>query len=194
MDNEKIGTVIYTLRRERDMTQRELAEALHISAKTVSKWERGQGCPDISLLEKLAEVLNVTVEQILSGGLPVKGKDSGNMARIKFYLCPHCGNVLTGTGQCFPVCCGRRLKPAVAKVPDEEHILTVSLVEDEYYITYNHPQTKAHYMQFAALVSDDRMEFVRMYPEQDGAFRISGNRRGRLYYGCSNHGLFQMKI
>lgn len=194
MDSTKIGMVVSALRKERGMTQRELAELLHVSSKAVSKWERGQGIPDISLLERLAEVLDVTVEQILSGKLPAKRKDSGNVARMKFYLCPNCGNVLMGTGECYPVCCGRRLKPAAAKQPDEAHTLKLEQVEVDRYVTADHPMEKAHYLQFAALVGYDRMEFVRLYPQQDGAFRLTGLNRGTLYYGCSEHGLFRMKL
>ena len=96
MNHQKIGQMIYTLRKEQGMTQRELAERLHVGAKTISKWERGQGCPDVSLLQGVSEVLQVTVEQLLAGELPVSRKNSGNMSRIAFYLCPHCGNILTG--------------------------------------------------------------------------------------------------
>ncbi|HAL00573.1 MAG TPA: XRE family transcriptional regulator, partial [Exiguobacterium sp.] len=53
MDNEKIGQFIYTLRKEKDMTQKQLAEALYLSDRTISKWERGIGCPDITLLPHL---------------------------------------------------------------------------------------------------------------------------------------------
>lgn len=194
MDSTKIGSVIYALRKEQGLTQRELAEILHVSSKTVSKWERGQGIPDVSVLECLAEILNVTVEQILSGKLPVKRKDSGNMARMKFYLCPYCGNVLMGTGECYPVCCGRRLKPTVAKPADEAHALQMEQIEYDRYVTAKHPMEKTYYLQFAALVGYDRMEFIRLYPEQDCAFRLTGLGRGTLYYGCSEHGLFRMKI
>lgn len=194
MEARQIGNVICALRKEQGMTQRELAELLHIEPKTVSKWERGQGCPDVSLLESLAEHLNVTVEQILSGELPRKRKDSGNVSRMKFYLCPHCGNIIMGTGECYPVCCGRRLKPAVAKLPDEAHTLRIEQVEVDWYLTTTHPMEKTHYLQFAALVGHDRMEFVRLYPEQDGVFRMTGLNRGTLYYGCSEHGVFRMKI
>lgn len=194
MDSAKIGAVLCALRKEQGLTQRELAEMLHVSSKTVSKWERGQGIPDVSVLECLAEVLNVTVEQILSGKLPAKGTDSGNMARMKFYLCPHCGNVLMGTGECYPVCCGRRLKPAAAKPADEAHALQIEQIEYDRYVTAKHPMEKRHYLQFAALVGYDRMEFIRLYPEQDCAFRLTGLRRGTLYYGCSEHGLFRMRI
>lgn len=194
MDAQKIGKVIYYFRKEQGMTQRELAETLHVGAKTVSKWERGQGCPDMSVLRELAEVLNVTVEQILSGELPKQKKDSGNVARMRFYLCPHCGNILMGTGACAPVCCGRRLKPAVAKPMDEAHGLRWERMENDNYFTFSHPQEKSHYLQFAALVNSDRMVFVRLYPEQDSAFRMPWGMKGTLYVGCNTHGLFKMKM
>ena len=69
MDNVKIGNLINKLRKEKGMTQLQLAERLHISDKTVSKWERGQGCPDVSLLTDLSRVFGVDLEKLLSGQL-----------------------------------------------------------------------------------------------------------------------------
>ena len=66
MDREMLGRFIAQRRKERNMTQRELAEALHVTDKAVSKWERGAGCPDISLLEPLAEALELSVDQLLT--------------------------------------------------------------------------------------------------------------------------------
>lgn len=61
-----LGRFIAQRRKERNLTQRELAEALHVTDKAVSKWERGAGCPDISLLEPLAEALGLSVDQLLT--------------------------------------------------------------------------------------------------------------------------------
>ena len=66
MDREMLGRFIAQRRKELDLTQRELAEALHVTDKAVSKWERGAGCPDISLLEPLAEALGLSVDQLLT--------------------------------------------------------------------------------------------------------------------------------
>ena len=66
MDREMLGRFIAQRRKERNMTQRELAEKLHVTDKAVSKWERGAGCPDISLLEPLAEALELSVDQLLT--------------------------------------------------------------------------------------------------------------------------------
>ena len=67
IDKEKFGTFLSQLRRERGMTQRELAEALYVSDKAVSKWERALSLPDISLLRPLAELFGVTVTELLMG-------------------------------------------------------------------------------------------------------------------------------
>lgn len=67
MDENKIGQFIAELRKEKNMTQKDLAEQLHITDKAVSKWERGLSCPDISLLSPLAEILGVTTGELLNG-------------------------------------------------------------------------------------------------------------------------------
>lgn len=67
MDNTKTGVLIKELRKEKNMTQKELADLLHITDRAVSKWERGLCAPDISLLEPLAAALGVTVTELISG-------------------------------------------------------------------------------------------------------------------------------
>ncbi len=67
MDAKKIGNIISRRRNELNMTQRELADKLFITDKAVSKWERGLSFPDISILIPLAEVLNVSLYDLLKG-------------------------------------------------------------------------------------------------------------------------------
>lgn len=67
MDAEKIGKLISKLRHEKGMTQKELADILGISPKTISKWECGSGFPDISMIKKIAEELDISVEELLDG-------------------------------------------------------------------------------------------------------------------------------
>ncbi len=67
MNNDKFGELISGLRREKSLTQRELADRLHVTDKAVSKWERGKGYPEITLLQSLADVLGVTASELLSG-------------------------------------------------------------------------------------------------------------------------------
>ena len=67
LDKAAFGRFLAQLRREKGMTQKELAAPLYVSDKAVSKWERGQSVPDISLLVPLAEQLNATVAELLQG-------------------------------------------------------------------------------------------------------------------------------
>ncbi len=67
MDNAKTGALIRELRREKGITQKQLADALHVTDKAVSKWERGICAPDLALLEPLANELGCTILELISG-------------------------------------------------------------------------------------------------------------------------------
>ncbi|MFR6163063.1 MAG: helix-turn-helix domain-containing protein [Mediterraneibacter gnavus] len=67
IDNQKFGGFVAALRKEKGYTQKELAEKLFLSDKAISKWERGLSLPDIALLEPLADILGVTVAELLKG-------------------------------------------------------------------------------------------------------------------------------
>ena len=67
IDNQKFGAFVAELRREKGMTQKELAERLFVSDKAVSKWERGLSLPDISLLQPMADIFGVSVTELLGG-------------------------------------------------------------------------------------------------------------------------------
>ena len=68
MDATKTGCFIAKKRKEKNMSQRELAEYLHITDKAISKWERGLSFPDITVLIPLSEVLGVSLYDLLTGG------------------------------------------------------------------------------------------------------------------------------
>ena len=67
MDQARIGRFIAEMRKAKRLTQRQLADALAISDKTVSKWECGKGLPEVSLMLPLCEALEITVNDLLSG-------------------------------------------------------------------------------------------------------------------------------
>ncbi len=75
MDQISIGRFIADMRKRKNMTQRELADILLISDKTVSKWESGKGLPEVSLMRPLADALGVTVDELLAGEL-IAGKSA----------------------------------------------------------------------------------------------------------------------
>ena len=115
MNCERIGQLIYELRKEKKMTQKQVADLLNITDKTISKWERGLGCPDVSLLRELASIFGISVDQLLIGELKINEQVGGNMRNVKFYVCSQCGNLMTATVQATLSCCGKTLEPLVPK-------------------------------------------------------------------------------
>lgn len=67
MDYNKIGNFIAQKRKNKNLTQKNLAKQLNITDKAVSKWERGLGCPDVSVLENLSKILDVSILDLLNG-------------------------------------------------------------------------------------------------------------------------------
>lgn len=67
MDNNQTGSLIYEIRKELGLSQKELADKIHVTDKAISKWETGKGMPDVSLLIPLAEALNISVAELLNG-------------------------------------------------------------------------------------------------------------------------------
>ena len=66
MSNKTIGEIISYLRKEKGMTQSDLAEKMNVTDKAVSKWERNLSCPDVNTIPKLAEILGISVEELLN--------------------------------------------------------------------------------------------------------------------------------
>ena len=92
MNCDKIGKFIATSRKKKGLTQIELADKLNITDRAVSKWERGKGCPDISLLEDLSKILDVSIIELLKGEkIPVYG--DGLNVRDWLYVYDHCSAI-----------------------------------------------------------------------------------------------------
>ena len=144
------GSAIRRLREKRKLTQAQLAAALSVSDKTVSKWETARGLPDITLLEPLARALQVSVPELLSGEEVINANRAGNLLRTVLYVCPVCGNVIHAAGAAHLSCCGVELPPLEAEEADDAHALHCELVEDEFYVTLEHPMTKEHFISFFA--------------------------------------------
>ncbi|MBQ7579564.1 MAG: helix-turn-helix transcriptional regulator [Clostridia bacterium] len=78
MDYNKIGFFIATERKAKKLTQAKLAEKLFVSEKTVSKWENGNGLPDTSVLPKLCEILEVSINELLNGERIIQNNNEQN--------------------------------------------------------------------------------------------------------------------
>lgn len=195
MDCTKIGKLIATLRKEKGLTQKNVADALGVQNKTVSKWECGLGCPDLSHWADLSVILGADMVHMMEGEIIPNKPDNGNINKLRFYICPSCGNILFSTGGASIFCCGRKLEHLMPAACGEEANFKKELnlhaeeVDADYYITFEHPMEKAHYISFAAYVKSDTVLLNRLYPEQEPAFRIPASGGGTLYLYCVRHGL-----
>lgn len=194
MNNYITGEAIRTLREKLHLTQSQLAEKLCVSDKAVSKWETGKGFPDISLIEPLAEVLRVSVPELLSGEQIMNANRSANIMKSNIYVCPICGNILLSTGAALVSCCGVTLTPEEAEIADEAHQLRIKKVDDEYHISVSHPMTKEHYISFVAYCTVERFEMVKLYPEGSTEINFFSRGHGHIYWHCNHHGLFCEKV
>ena len=193
MNTYVTGNTIKQLREARKLTQAELAERIGVSSKTISKWETAKGLADISLLRPLSQALGISVIELMNGEHVINRNVSANMLRCKFYVCPLCGNVMHSTGNAVISCCGVTLPALEAEEADADHAVTMETVEDEHFITIAHPMTKAHFISFAAFMTSDRIQLVKLYPEGNPQTRMQLRGRGYLYYYCNRHGLFRKK-
>lgn len=95
-----LGTMISSLRKDKGMTQLELAEIMGVTDKAVSKWERDLSCPDINSIPKLAEILEISVDDLMQGRTETKEQDTKekkeNISRNK--VDEIVDTVLKGTG------------------------------------------------------------------------------------------------
>ena len=193
MNTYVTGSTIRQLREAKGLTQAELAGTLSVSAKTISKWETAKGLPDISLLEPLAAALGVSVLELMQGEPIINRNRAANLLRSKLYVCPLCGNVLHATGQAVVSCCGITLPPLEVEEPETGHEMKVECIDQDYYVTLDHPMTKSHYLSFLAYITSDWVQLRKLYPEQEAAGRFTRGGVGRIYAYCNQHGLFQVK-
>ena len=97
------------------------------------------------------------------------------------------------TGETVISCCGITLPALDSEAPDAEHQMNVEIVEEEYFVTLDHPMTKEHYISFIAAVSDQGIQLVKLYPEGNAEARFKRSSVKHLFAYCNRHGLFQHK-
>ena len=194
MDQYVTGAVIKKLREKNDLTQMQFAEKLGVSDKSVSKWETGKGYPDITLLEPIANLFKISVTELISGTTINNANVSANMMRSKFYVCPICGNVIHSMGETVISCHGINLEPLESENTDENHMIFIERVDNEYYVRIEHDMTKEHFISFVAAASSNEMQIIKLYPEGNAEcyFKIRGVKK--IFFYCNRDGLFSMNV
>lgn len=142
----------------------------------------------------MAQALGVSVIELMSGDQIINRNRSCSILRSRLYVCPVCGNIIHATGDTLISCCGITLPPLEAEQIDSDHNLTIENVEDEQFLSVNHPMTKTHFISFLAFASADRFQLVKLYPEGSAAARLPLRGHGILYLYCNRHGLMMRKV
>ncbi len=190
MQNNKVGKIILTLRQEKGLTQKQLADQLNVSNKTISKWERGLGLPDISIIPELSNLLGVDIYNLLTGDVTASDSVVGNMKNTQFFVCPSCNNISLCTGAAEVSCCGKKLTAQVLKKVEESDKLDVQDMKTDWFITSNHPMTKENYISFVAFMTGDRIQLIKQYPEWNLNVHIPKSGHGMLIWYSTKQGLF----
>ena len=190
MDARKVGALISKLRKEKGLTQKQLADNMNLSDRTISKWERGYGCPDVSLLADLSTQFGVHIETILEGELPTNDFLGGNMKKSTYFVCPSCHNIVMATGDVTIACCGRKLEALEAKKATDAEKLTIEEIDNERYISSDHEMTKAHYISFVAFATGDQVHIIKQYPEWNFQTRLPIRKHGVLLWYDTQFGLY----
>lgn len=194
MDQIKTGALIKQLRKEKMLTQKQLAELLNVSDKAVSKWECGNGCPDVSLLSELADIFGTDINILLSGEINKKESEKGNMKKLKFYVCKECGNIITSTSETDVICCGNKLTALEPRKAEENEQLNVEDIGGEWFISSDHMMTKDHYISFVAYINDNSIMMFKQYPEWNVQLNLPLYRSGKLVWYCTKCGLLYQDI
>ena len=188
------GSIIKKLREDKKITQQQLADKLGVSDKTISKWETGKGYPDITLLEPIASELGISVIELMAGESVSNTNKSFNMMKVKFYVCPVCGNIICSSGSAVISCCGIVLPELEIENDVKNHEIIVEKIEDEYYVKISHEMTKQHYISFIAAVYDNSTHLIKLYPESSAEARFKLSRVKYFLFYCNHHGLFKIDL
>lgn len=132
-------------------------------------------------MAELAEILGTSIDVLLSGDLNQNLEEVGNMKKMKFYVCPHCGGFMHGMGESQLICCGKQLFPLKSQKMDDDHIITIEEIENDYYVVFQHEMTKEHFISFVSYVTFDKVLTVKLCPEQDCAVRFPKLYGGKFY-------------
>ena len=192
--NYVTGYTIRRLREKKGITQKQLADMLAVSDKTVSKWETGKGLPDIGIIKELAEALQVSIAELLTGDVVKNENTSGNMKKMSFYVCPICANVIQSVGEGAFCCCGITLPRLEEEEKDDIHMPQVEVMDGEFHVFLEHEMTKEHYISFFAYVTSNYAQFVKLYPEQNAECRFTRRGHGAVYAYCNRHGLSKVLV
>ena len=124
------------------------------------------------------------------------------MEKLIIKKCSKCGAMVEvlkdcSCDNCGIVCCGEKMEEIIPNSMDavaEKHIPTYEKVEDEIFVKVNHVMEKEHYIEWIALVTDNKEHTINLYPEQNAEARFPYIPGATLYAYCNKHGLWKTEV
>ena len=168
-----VGTAIRNARKDRGLTQEQLAAKVFVTRQAVSRWENGESEPDIDMRRLLANALDVHVSNLLDlpeGSACQRSENrnvAANLKRSAFYVCPDCSNVIWASGEAAVSCCEKAVDPLSAKRNDGALDALIEVSDGCQRVYIAHPMAKQDHLLFIAAVGDDLVRIKRLYPEQE---------------------------
>lgn len=116
------------------------------------------------------------------------------MRRVKFYTCKKCGDIIVSLDGKEMYCCGEKLDYSEPQEALGEDKLKIEKLDNELFISANHPDDKDNYINFVAYLRIDTMLIKRHYPEWDLDFRFPYLGQGKLIFNSTSKGIFVQRI
>lgn len=207
MNAEKTGKVIFEARMKKGLTQKELAQLICVTDKAVCKWEKGHGCPDITVLHALSHALGIDIQSLLTGELSASPAQGGNLKKLRLYRCADCGNLVTSTKEIELSCCGKRLEQMPAcnlKTASPENSMKtrqmnwfepeVQEFDGQYALKFNHPMTKENYISNFVYVQYDRATVINLFAQQEAQVILPQIRGIKLFAVTSSNEIQEIRL
>lgn len=161
MNAKETGRKIFELRKSLKYTQEEFGNSLGVNYRTVSKWERGDGLPDIGVLELISKLYGLDMAYLLSEE-KVFNKCASAVKRLKVFVCEECDNVVVSLNDADIICHGKHMKKL--KFIESEDIEIIR-TNNELFVKLNGNMSKDDYVSFVLFILNDTYLLKKLYPE-----------------------------
>lgn len=187
-----MNEIIYKFRKAKGLTQQQLAEKLHTTAKTVSNWERKRTCVNADIVSDFIRAFDIQKDCFFTEYKHLVFSED----TVKFYCCPTCGNVTWRFTDEPLICCNNKLSPLVPQPGKSEHYIHSEYSDDKRFcnLTSTHPMKNNHHIKFIAYVAGKTVLMTAPEPSHMLESTIPIMSGGKLYLFCTKHGLFENSV
>lgn len=179
----KSGNIIRKLRKERNMTQMEIASELSVSHKTVSAWERGTRKINSGAIRTIIEKFDVDYVDFLKELSSKENEDN-----LEVYFCKVCQNVIISEKSAIVHCCGMELSPRQFESVEEINC-TVEKQGEFINVSSEHVMEDGHYLTFILYVTKNSISAVKLAPGEKPQAVFADKGRGYILLNCYRHGM-----